>query len=45
MEFISEKNPEIPYVIDRDAAIGEGTNGKSVIENDVICKYSLSNRK
>jgi len=38
MEFITEKNPGILYVIDRDAAIGEGSNAKKVIENDLVKK-------
>lgn len=38
MEFILEKNPDILYVIDRDAAIGEGNNAKEVIENSLVKK-------
>lgn len=38
MEFITEKNPDILYVIDRDAAVGEGNNAKQVIENDLVKK-------
>jgi len=38
MEFILEKNPDILYVIDRDAAIGEGNNAKGVIENSLVKK-------
>ncbi|WP_180321070.1 siderophore ABC transporter substrate-binding protein [Peribacillus kribbensis] len=38
MEFIAEKNPDILYVIDRDAAIGEGENAKKVIENALVKK-------
>lgn len=38
MEFITEKNPDILYVIDRDAAIGEGNNAKKVIENSLVKK-------
>lgn len=38
MEFILEKNPDILYVIDRDAAIGEGNDAKEVIENSLVKK-------
>lgn len=38
MEFITEKNPDILYVIDRDAAVGEGENAKKVIENSLVKK-------
>lgn len=38
MEFITEKNPEILYVIDRDSAVGEGNNAKKVIENKLVKK-------
>ncbi|MBS4175637.1 siderophore ABC transporter substrate-binding protein [Bacillus sp. FJAT-49736] len=38
MEFILEKNPDILYVIDRDAAVGEGDNAKKVIENSLVKK-------
>ncbi|MGV3467424.1 MAG: siderophore ABC transporter substrate-binding protein [Heyndrickxia sp.] len=38
MEFILEKNPDILYVIDRDAAVGEGNNAKGVIENSLVKK-------
>lgn len=37
-EFIAEQNPDILYVIDRDAAIGEGNNAKKVIENALVKK-------
>ncbi|WP_374702715.1 siderophore ABC transporter substrate-binding protein [Bacillus sp. V5-8f] len=37
-EFIAEQNPDILYVIDRDAAVGEGNNAKQVIENDLVKK-------
>ncbi|MDQ0219703.1 siderophore ABC transporter substrate-binding protein [Peribacillus cavernae] len=37
-EFIAEQNPDILYVIDRDAAVGEGNNAKKVIENDLVKK-------
>ncbi|MGE8204878.1 siderophore ABC transporter substrate-binding protein [Heyndrickxia sp. NPDC080065] len=38
MEFITEKNPDILYVVDRDAAVGEGNNAKKVIENALVKK-------
>ncbi|MBM7694183.1 iron complex transport system substrate-binding protein [Peribacillus deserti] len=38
MEFIAETNPDILYVIDRDAAVGEGNNAKKVIENQLVKK-------
>lgn len=38
MEFINEKNPDILYVVDRDAAVGEGNNAKKVIENSLVKK-------
>ncbi|WP_018660787.1 siderophore ABC transporter substrate-binding protein [Heyndrickxia acidiproducens] len=37
-EYIAKQNPDYLFVIDRDAAIGEGNNAKSVIENDLVKK-------
>ncbi|WP_075981147.1 siderophore ABC transporter substrate-binding protein [Bacillus massilinigeriensis] len=41
VEFIVEKNPDILYVVDRDAVVSQGENGasaKEVIENDLVKK-------
>ncbi|KAA6449737.1 siderophore ABC transporter substrate-binding protein [Bacillus swezeyi] len=35
-EYISEKNPDYLFVIDRSAAIGEKGSAKEVIENDIV---------
>ncbi|MED4531100.1 siderophore ABC transporter substrate-binding protein [Metabacillus fastidiosus] len=35
-EFISEKNPDYLFVIDRDAAVGEGEGAKKVVENELV---------
>lgn len=37
-EYIVEKDPDYLFVIDRDAAIGEGASAKQVIENELIKK-------
>src|SRR5699024_1285728 len=39
-EYVVEKNPDIMYVIDRGAAIGEEASAKEVVENDLIAKTS-----
>ncbi|MGG3890397.1 siderophore ABC transporter substrate-binding protein [Metabacillus fastidiosus] len=35
-EFISEKNPDYLFVVDRDAAVGEGEGAKKVVENELV---------
>ncbi|PAD59100.1 ABC transporter [Bacillus sonorensis] len=35
-EYISEKNPDYLFVIDRSAAIGEKGSAKEVIENEIV---------
>ncbi|WJY29039.1 MULTISPECIES: siderophore ABC transporter substrate-binding protein [Sporosarcina] len=37
-EYILETNPDVLFVIDRDAAIGKGANAKNTIENDLVKK-------
>lgn len=37
-EYILEKNPDVLYVVDRDAAIGNGASAKDSIENDLVKK-------
>ncbi|MBD7907422.1 siderophore ABC transporter substrate-binding protein [Sporosarcina gallistercoris] len=37
-EYILETNPDILFVIDRDAAIGDGANAKKTVENDLVKK-------
>lgn len=37
-EYILETNPDILFVIDRDAAIGKGANAKKTIENGLVKK-------
>lgn len=37
-EYILETNPDILFVIDRDAAIGNGANAKGTVENDLVKK-------
>ncbi|WP_409304866.1 siderophore ABC transporter substrate-binding protein [Peribacillus sp. SCS-155] len=37
-EYIAERNPDMMYVIDRDAAVGEGENAKKVMENALVKK-------
>ncbi|VDG96622.1 Uncharacterized ABC transporter solute-binding protein yclQ precursor [Lysinibacillus sphaericus] len=37
-EYILETNPDILFVIDRDAAVGKGANAKKTIENDLVKK-------
>ncbi|MHC5279181.1 siderophore ABC transporter substrate-binding protein [Listeria kieliensis] len=36
MEYISEKNPDYLYVIDRGAAIGGESSAKKTVENDLV---------
>lgn len=35
-EYIPEKDPDILYVIDRSAAIGEGASAKELVENKLV---------
>jgi len=37
-EYILETNPDILFVIDRDAAIGNGATAKDSVENDLVKK-------
>lgn len=37
-EYIVEKNPDVLFVIDRDAAIGNGASAKDSIENELVKK-------
>lgn len=37
-EYIVEKNPDVMFVIDRDAAIGNGASAKASVENDLVKK-------
>ncbi|MCM3638370.1 siderophore ABC transporter substrate-binding protein [Sporosarcina luteola] len=37
-EYIVEKNPDVLFVIDRDAAIGNGASAKDSVENDLVKK-------
>jgi len=37
-EYVVEKNPDVLFVIDRDAAIGNGASAKDSIENDLVKK-------
>lgn len=37
-EYILEKNPDVLFVIDRDAAIGNGASAQGAIENDLVKK-------
>ncbi len=37
-EYILETNPDIMYIIDRDAAIGNGASVQKSIENDIVKK-------
>lgn len=39
-EYVIEQNPDIIYVIDRGAAIGEEPSAKEVVENELIAKTS-----
>ncbi|WP_024793731.1 siderophore ABC transporter substrate-binding protein [Tomitella biformata] len=42
-EFIAESNPDILYVVDRDAAIGEeGKAAGSVLDNDLVDRTSAA---
>ncbi|EUJ31248.1 periplasmic binding protein [Listeria floridensis FSL S10-1187] len=36
MEYISEKNPDYIYVIDRGAAVGGESSAKKTVENDLV---------
>src|SRR5699024_3666416 len=35
-EYVVEQNPDLLYVIDRSAAIGEGSAAEQVVENDLM---------
>lgn len=37
-EYIAEKNPDVLFVIDRDAAVGNGASAKDSVENDLVKK-------
>jgi len=37
-EYVVEQNPDMMYVIDRGAAIGEEATAKDIVENDLIAK-------
>ncbi|WP_409302580.1 siderophore ABC transporter substrate-binding protein [Peribacillus sp. SCS-155] len=37
-EYLVERNPDILFVVDRDAAVGEGQSAKKVIENSLVKK-------
>jgi len=37
-EYVVEQDPDILYVVDRSAAIGEGSAAKQVVENDLMEK-------
>jgi len=37
-EYILEKNPDVLFVIDRDAAIGNGASAKDSVENELVKK-------
>ncbi|MDW0117993.1 siderophore ABC transporter substrate-binding protein [Sporosarcina thermotolerans] len=37
-EYIFEKNPDVLFVIDRDAAIGNGASAKDSVENELVKK-------
>ena len=37
-EYIVEKNPDVLFVIDRDAAVGNGASAKDSVENDLVKK-------
>ncbi|MDN4606395.1 siderophore ABC transporter substrate-binding protein [Sporosarcina highlanderae] len=37
-EYIFEKNPDVLFVIDRDAAIGNGASAKKSVENELVKK-------
>lgn len=37
-EYIVEKNPDVLFVIDRDAAVGNGASAKDSLENDLVKK-------
>lgn len=44
-EYIMKTNPDYLFVIDRDAAIGQGGNAKSIIENDLVKKTNAYKNK
>ncbi len=37
-EYILEKNPDVLFVVDRDAAMGDGASSKDSIENELVMK-------
>ncbi|MGM9967509.1 siderophore ABC transporter substrate-binding protein [uncultured Rummeliibacillus sp.] len=37
-EYVLEKNPDIIFVVDRDAVVAEGASAKKDIENDIVKK-------
>src|SRR5699024_11660580 len=37
-EYVVEQDPDLLYVVDRSAAIGEGSAAEQVIENDLMEK-------
>lgn len=37
-EYILEENPDVLFVVDRDAAIGKGESAKKAVENDLVKK-------
>ncbi|WP_101846825.1 siderophore ABC transporter substrate-binding protein [Halobacillus sp. Marseille-P3879] len=39
-EYISEKNPEYMYVVDRGAVVGDESSAKQVMENEIVKKTS-----
>ena len=42
-EYVLEKNPDILFVVDRDAAVAaKGESTKSAIENDIINKTNVA---
>lgn len=46
-EYVRDKNPDILYVIDRDAAIGEtsGKSAASVLDNDLVNQSNAAKNK
>lgn len=42
-EYVLEKNPDILFVVDRDAAVSEGESGtKAAIENEIVSKTNAA---
>lgn len=37
-EYILEQNPDVLFIVDRDAAVGKGASAKDSIENDLVKK-------